>query len=253
MDEKREEERVVTMIVSGESKTGPTHGRICNPWRLGESDARSREPIVEQSFMSSRVRDMTSAPIVVDDEDDDVVVSSPRAFAQAKLIASIESRRSSRHQVLVEEDPLALRLGPGGTSQYSVRTQSSITQPLRGRRGRPARATIDLTIPSRSPPVIPLVEDCVLLNDNLPKSRKRKNVLIEQSFMQELAPTIQANEPEGRKFKCAICMDTMKEETSTICGHIFCQSCIQGAINAQKRCPTCRRKLTMKNVHRIYI
>lgn len=82
MDEKREEERVVTMIVSGESKTGPTHGRICNPWRLGESDARSREPIVEQSFMSSRVRDMTSAPIVVDDEDDDVVVSSPRAFAQ---------------------------------------------------------------------------------------------------------------------------------------------------------------------------
>ncbi|XP_031490202.1 uncharacterized protein LOC116257511 [Nymphaea colorata] len=52
---------------------------------------------------------------------------------------------------------------------------------------------------------------------------------------------------------CAICMDTMKEETSTLCGHIFCHSCITRAINLQKRCPTCRRKLSTSNVHRIYL
>jgi late competence protein required for DNA uptake (superfamily II DNA/RNA helicase) len=58
---------------------------------------------------------------------------------------------------------------------------------------------------------------------------------------------------EERKLRCVICMDTMKDETSTTCGHIFCESCIQGAIKAQKKCPTCRKKLTMKNIHRIYI
>jgi late competence protein required for DNA uptake (superfamily II DNA/RNA helicase) len=72
--------------------------------------------------------------------------------------------------------------------------------------------------------------------------------------MKELPPASPVEEKEeDNRLKCAICMDTMQEETSTICGHLFCQSCIQGAIKTQKKCPTCRKKLTMKNIHRIYI
>ncbi|XP_009404103.2 uncharacterized protein LOC103987504 isoform X1 [Musa acuminata AAA Group] len=55
------------------------------------------------------------------------------------------------------------------------------------------------------------------------------------------------------KLKCAICMDTMKEETSTTCGHVFCCGCITNAIRVQRRCPTCREKLSLSNVHRIYL
>jgi hypothetical protein len=55
------------------------------------------------------------------------------------------------------------------------------------------------------------------------------------------------------RLSCAICMDTMKQETSTVCGHIFCQACIHSAILAQKKCPTCRKKLSNKDVHRVYI
>ncbi|XP_068661299.1 uncharacterized protein [Aristolochia californica] len=55
------------------------------------------------------------------------------------------------------------------------------------------------------------------------------------------------------KFRCSICMDTMKEETSTICGHVFCKPCITNAIRVQKKCPTCREKLTPSNIHRIYL
>ncbi|XP_008797114.1 probable E3 ubiquitin-protein ligase bre1 isoform X2 [Phoenix dactylifera] len=55
------------------------------------------------------------------------------------------------------------------------------------------------------------------------------------------------------KLRCAICMDTMKEETSTICGHVFCKPCITDAIRVQKRCPTCREKLSISNIHRIYL
>ncbi|KAJ8634008.1 hypothetical protein MRB53_027344 [Persea americana] len=61
--------------------------------------------------------------------------------------------------------------------------------------------------------------------------------------------------PDGKevKLRCNICMDTMKEETSTTCGHIFCKQCITDAIRVQKRCPTCRERLSPSNIHRIYL
>uniref|UniRef100_A0A1D1Y5D4 Putative E3 ubiquitin-protein ligase bre1 n=1 Tax=Anthurium amnicola TaxID=1678845 RepID=A0A1D1Y5D4_9ARAE len=55
------------------------------------------------------------------------------------------------------------------------------------------------------------------------------------------------------KLRCAICMDTMKEETSTVCGHIFCKPCITDAVLFQKKCPACRAKLSIQNIHRIYL
>ncbi|NDW60396.1 hypothetical protein G0P98_28610, partial [Yangia sp. PrR004] len=39
----------------------------------------------------------------------------------------------------------------------------------------------------------------------------------------------------------------------TVCGHIFCQNCIKAAIQAQKKCPTCRKKLTAGQQHRVYL
>ncbi|KAK9117731.1 hypothetical protein Sjap_016678 [Stephania japonica] len=58
---------------------------------------------------------------------------------------------------------------------------------------------------------------------------------------------------EGVQLRCTICMDTMKEETSTICGHVFCKSCITSAIRTQNKCPTCRKELNMGSIHRIYL
>ncbi|MCO5551275.1 hypothetical protein L7F22_004774 [Adiantum nelumboides] len=55
------------------------------------------------------------------------------------------------------------------------------------------------------------------------------------------------------KLTCAICMDTMEQETSTICGHIFCRKCIVEAIRKQKKCPTCRKRLVNSQIHRIYL
>lgn len=60
-------------------------------------------------------------------------------------------------------------------------------------------------------------------------------------------------EMEGVKLRCTICMDTMKEETSTLCGHIFCKACIVNAIRVQNRCPACRKEVSLNNIHRIYL
>lgn len=52
---------------------------------------------------------------------------------------------------------------------------------------------------------------------------------------------------------CPVCLCSLNEPSTTICGHLFCRSCIETAISKQKKCPTCRRKLTKRNFHRIYL
>ncbi|XP_044345264.1 probable histone acetyltransferase HAC-like 1 [Triticum aestivum] len=67
-----------------------------------------------------------------------------------------------------------------------------------------------------------------------------------------LAPPIK-DLPREPKFSCPVCKNELVDASSTICGHIFCQKCIEASIQAQKKCPTCRRKLTMRSFHRIYL
>jgi predicted amidophosphoribosyltransferase len=59
--------------------------------------------------------------------------------------------------------------------------------------------------------------------------------------------------PKEPKFSCPVCMNELVDASSTICGHIFCQKCIKAAIQANKKCPNCRRKLNMNNFHRVYL
>uniref|UniRef100_A0A453GBF7 RING-type domain-containing protein n=1 Tax=Aegilops tauschii subsp. strangulata TaxID=200361 RepID=A0A453GBF7_AEGTS len=55
------------------------------------------------------------------------------------------------------------------------------------------------------------------------------------------------------KFSCPVCMNELVDASSTICGHIFCQNCIEASIQAQSKCPTCRRTLTRNSFHRVYL
>ncbi|XP_010442308.1 PREDICTED: LON peptidase N-terminal domain and RING finger protein 3 [Camelina sativa] len=59
--------------------------------------------------------------------------------------------------------------------------------------------------------------------------------------------------PEEPKFTCPICMCAFTEEMSTKCGHIFCKGCIKTAISRQAKCPTCRKKVTAKELIRVFL
>lgn len=52
---------------------------------------------------------------------------------------------------------------------------------------------------------------------------------------------------------CAVCSDSIKDITSTICGHIFCEECILEAIKSQGKCPLCRRTLTTECIHPLFL
>ncbi|CAI8616779.1 unnamed protein product [Vicia faba] len=59
--------------------------------------------------------------------------------------------------------------------------------------------------------------------------------------------------PKEPVFNCPICMGPLVEEMSTRCGHIFCKACIKSAISAQAKCPTCRKKITVKELIRVFL
>lgn len=59
--------------------------------------------------------------------------------------------------------------------------------------------------------------------------------------------------PKEPTLTCPVCLGTLTEPSTTVCGHVFCRSCIETAISKQKKCPTCRKKLSKRNFHRIYL
>jgi len=224
---------------------GPNSGTVMNrlrskrnhilELRLGQS-----EPEKEATLASNRNRG-TNAPIVVDD-DDDVVVSSPRSFALARSSAS---QRSSRAPVVNEED-LELRLGLAVTA---VTGRTSADHNPRRRHGR--------IPPSKT---IVLCDDAVEPDQSRSKNDEYELTSCEHPIFklkrktgQQLSNDVQSDESKEVKLTCAICISTMEEETSTVCGHIFCNKCITNAVNLWKRCPTCRKKLTTGQIHRIYL
>jgi len=184
-----------------------------NPGQEGTS-ARSNALDVQNGRQRGSV---PPVPIDVEAFDDDVVISSPRAFAEAKN----NFRRSRESTVIVDVDPDggANRVAPGNhnkrrrvpANQETIHCGIYIN--LEGS-SKPMRKYVKIAEPSPPPPPPP---------------------------------------PKETTFSCPICMGPLVEEMSTKCGHIFCKSCIKAAITVQGKCPTCRRKVTARDIHRVYL
>ncbi|XP_019864413.1 PREDICTED: E3 ubiquitin-protein ligase RNF4-like isoform X2 [Amphimedon queenslandica] len=59
---------------------------------------------------------------------------------------------------------------------------------------------------------------------------------------------------------CPVCLETVpqfeskgRKVSATICGHIFCNYCIRNAIITSHKCPSCRKTLTLKQYHQLYL
>lgn len=192
-------------------------------WRLGLSE----------TAMPSNSRNGGQAiPIVVEDDDDDVQVSSPRSFAQARSSACSRPHRPMHIPVLDDAD-LELRLGPAGLGPAAARLEPSVVR---------LEPSIYLSYPDHS------LNAAIDLTSSKNIHGVKHGIDVKRKYGEPIS------EPSKEiKLTCAICMDTMKDETSTVCGHLFCKKCITTAIQAQKKCPTCRKKLASNQIHRIYL
>ncbi|XP_070818753.1 E3 ubiquitin-protein ligase RNF4 [Chaetodon trifascialis] len=59
---------------------------------------------------------------------------------------------------------------------------------------------------------------------------------------------------------CPICLDSYSEIiesgrlfVSTKCGHVFCSQCLRDALTSSHTCPTCRKRLTHRQYHPLYV
>ncbi|XP_068745190.1 uncharacterized protein [Montipora capricornis] len=69
-----------------------------------------------------------------------------------------------------------------------------------------------------------------------------------------------SEQTQKNKIVCPVCLDddqTLKKRkrqlTSTTCGHVFCDRCIRSAVQLQNKCPTCRKKLSLRQLHPIFL
>ncbi|KAJ3701564.1 hypothetical protein LUZ61_005269 [Rhynchospora tenuis] len=168
------------------------------------------------------------------DDDEDVVVLSP---SQTRALASNVSRR--RHFVyLDDDDDVVEEVNPrqsGVAVEEDVRIVSGNSHNKRVRISSSADGSADK-------------------NNRQTKRRTRNKVIdIQAELPQPIPVEVPLPPPKEPTFSCPVCLSQLSEPCSTTCGHVFCQSCIKTAIQAQKKCPTCRKKLTNKGFHRLYL
>ncbi|XP_071609431.1 E3 ubiquitin-protein ligase RNF4 isoform X1 [Heliangelus exortis] len=104
-------------------------------------------------------------------------------------------------------------------------------------------------------------DSCVLSSDDEDETRDN-DVYMTDKVSQELGPLedeTASSKPSGT-VSCPICMDGYSEIVqsgrlivSTKCGHVFCSQCLRDSLRNANSCPTCRKKLTHRQYHPIYI
>ncbi|KAF5746300.1 E3 ubiquitin-protein ligase RNF4 isoform X2 [Tripterygium wilfordii] len=154
------------------------------------------------------------ATIDVDAIDDDVIESSPGAFAEATKYS-----RRNRRRIVLDVD--------SGQTTYAADTRLKRTTVPQNQTNFHCELYINYGTSSKS------------------KGDNGINVA-EPSLQPPPAP----KEPT---FSCPICFGPLVEEMSTKCGHIFCKTCIKTAIGKQAKCPTCRKKVTVKELIRVFL
>ncbi|MCL7024949.1 hypothetical protein MKW94_010336 [Papaver nudicaule] len=164
-------------------------------------------------------------PMTIDLEaiDDEVVISSPRSFAEAK-----RARRNQEVTFLAERPPPR----DGRVDETRLSLNSSYNM-----RKRPAASDA--------------VSSCDHYINLDGRSNSKKKCTTKPVVAPQAAPP--KPPPKEPAFSCPVCMSSLVEATSTKCGHIFCKQCIKSALSAQSKCPTCRKKLSMKDTIRIYL
>ncbi|KAF0694090.1 Aste57867_15010 [Aphanomyces stellatus] len=55
------------------------------------------------------------------------------------------------------------------------------------------------------------------------------------------------------KLKCPLCLEVMCDITATKCGHAYCKACITHVIAETQKCPLCRRRLQIRDIHPLFL
>ncbi|XP_070994043.1 E3 ubiquitin-protein ligase RNF4-like [Oncorhynchus clarkii lewisi] len=156
-----------------------------------------------------------------------------RAAAAAETIAVLESSRTSSEEVV------DLTCEGSESTVVDLTNNDSVVvvdEGLQGRRGLGG-------------------ESYVLSSDE----EGDANGSLSADLLSSLQASSRARSTPGT-VSCPVCMDSYAEiiesgrlVVSTKCGHLFCSQCLRDSLSRSHTCPTCRKKLTHRQYHPIYI
>ncbi|XP_072251190.1 E3 ubiquitin-protein ligase RNF4 [Leuresthes tenuis] len=132
---------------------------------------------------------------------------------------------------------------------------------------------VDLTCEGSEAAVVDLTtnNDSVLLVDEGPQSRRvptGESYVLSSDEDEDAPPVLSAaalsaahtSRSTPGLISCPVCLDLYSEivesgrlVVSTKCGHVFCSQCLRDALTSSHTCPTCRKRLTSRQYHPLYI
>uniref|UniRef100_A0A1B0G5U2 RING-type domain-containing protein n=1 Tax=Glossina morsitans morsitans TaxID=37546 RepID=A0A1B0G5U2_GLOMM len=194
-------------------------------------------------------------------------VDSRAGSRQNRLTIATDENPSSGYvpQAQTHENVNATSAGATGASVELPIPSSDLTETpphtLRfGRRsGNDEMPIIDLTQTPQSDDVMFVSETNEVsfisgqaLNNNVQRATRRRLALDDLSPMRN-APAKKLD--SLAQFMCPICLESMieREPTSTMCGHVFCKSCIRKALTFNRRCPICKAEVELDELLRLHL
>ncbi|KAM7000302.1 E3 ubiquitin-protein ligase RNF4 [Tautogolabrus adspersus] len=134
---------------------------------------------------------------------------------------------------------------------------------------------VDLTCEGSEAAVVDLTHnDSVLLLDEGPRNRRvttGESYVVSSDEDEDTPPvlkgailsSLQSNSSSRSTpgtISCPVCLDSYSEivesgrlVVSTKCGHVFCSQCLRDALTSSHTCPTCRKRLTHRQYHPLYV
>ena len=85
------------------------------------------------------------------------------------------------------------------------------------------------------------INNLIEINESYPENSKKLNIKLKQNNPSKI-------NDEKSNNNCLLCLDKRKETSSTICGHLFCWSCITKYLQTNTQCPFCRQECHPQNI-----
>ncbi|XP_029368631.1 E3 ubiquitin-protein ligase RNF4 [Echeneis naucrates] len=131
---------------------------------------------------------------------------------------------------------------------------------------------VDLTCEGSEATVVDLTHnDSVLLVDEGPQNTSvptGESYIVSSDEDEDMPPvlstatvsSVHTSRSTPGTISCPVCLDSYSEivdsgrlVVSTKCGHVFCSQCLRDALTSSHTCPTCRKRLTHRQYHPLYI
>ncbi|XP_035009020.1 RING finger protein 4 isoform X3 [Hippoglossus stenolepis] len=184
----------------------------------------------------------------------------------------VRSRPSTKNSRAANANRVASRMADVSSTPDGDTPPSTETIDVMDNAEDSVEEVVDLTCEGSEAAVVDLTNnDSVLLVDEGPQNRRvptGESYIVSSDEDEDTLPvlnpatmsSVHTSRSTPGTISCPVCLDSYSEivdsgrlVVSTKCGHVFCSQCLRDALTSSHTCPTCRKRLTHRQYHPLYI